>query len=169
MAKESARATAAFEAYQGLGPARSISKLHRVLSANDPECPSLSGLKYFSRHHKWVDRVAEYDAKVAESVQEKAIEQEADKRVDAMGAVDALIVQCGEMLDRLKTMTPISIQTPQDLRATATTLAETARLKELLEGRATDRVESMSHEEIKAELADYEADVIAKFRAGLIH
>ena len=44
MPKESARATAAFEAYQGLGPARSLEKLFRKLMgalclnlANDAE------------------------------------------------------------------------------------------------------------------------------------
>ena len=77
-----------------------------------------------------------------------------------------MIVYVGEMLDNLVSNPPMAIHTPQDLRATATVLDTVVKAKELLEGRATSRVSVMTDEEIDDELAEGEADVIAKYEVG---
>ena len=169
MSKESARAHAAYEIYAAMGPARSLSKLIRQMSTTDPdEAPEISTVKFWSRTHRWQDRVEVFDSKVAEKVEAGAVDREAERRLDVLDTVETFIVEVRRSLDQYaQRKTPVDWQTPQDIRAAGSTLAELVKTRELILGKATSRVELMSNEEIEAELAEYnarhDAEVIAKY------
>lgn len=167
--RESPRAQAAYEAYAAKGRGRSLAKLHRHLTNVTPgndTCPSLDGLKFWSRTYGWVNRVAEHDAKVAEAVEAKVIRREAKRRVDALDGLNDLIGLCNSIISEAVSDTgKLRAETPGELRAVGATLAEAAKIKELLEGRATDRLDNMSPAELKARLAEVNKE-LAKLPGG---
>jgi len=168
VSKESARARAAFEIYAAMGPGRSLTKLIRQNTAADPEdALDLSTAKFWSQSHHWQDRIEAFDSKVAEKVEAGAVDREAERRLDVLDTVETFIVEVRRSLDQYaQRETPIDWQTPQDIRAAGSTLAELVKTRELLMGKATSRIEMMSDEEIKAELAQHDAAVISNYKAA---
>ena len=141
---EPARAIEAFEAYCALGGSRSLSKLHRHLTAAPPESwervPSLRTFKEWSRQFSWSERVFAYDREVSAAVQEQAVEREAGERVDALSGLYGLVGVCNDIVKRAaQDMAKIRAISPQDISAVANALEKSAKVIELLEGRVTER------------------------------
>jgi len=76
-------ADVAFAAYLTLGPARSLTRLlDQYRSDTGIVPPSISSLKRWSVDHEWQARAREHDLAVQAATSEKAIEREAEQRVE---------------------------------------------------------------------------------------
>ena len=144
-----------------MGRGRSLSKLRRHLTGTTPDsadCPSLDGLKYWSRTYGWANRVAEHDAAVAQAVEEKMAKAQVQERVDACKGADSLIRLCSSLIeDAVANVANLRPTDPKKLRAIGATLVEAAKLKELLEGRADARNEHRTPDELEAALREVRA------------
>jgi len=79
----------AFAAYMALGPSRSLSRLlesYRAQTGVIP--PAMSTLKRWSAKDKWTARAREHDLAVQAATSEKAIEHEAEQRVEISTVVE---------------------------------------------------------------------------------
>ncbi len=79
----------AFAAYMALGPSRSLSRLleqYRAQTGVVP--PAMSTMKRWSTKDAWQARAREHDLAVQAATSEKAIEREADQRVEVSTVVE---------------------------------------------------------------------------------
>ncbi len=82
-------ADVAFAAYMTLGPARSLTRLlDQYRSDTGIVPPSISSLKRWSVDHAWQARARERDLAVQAATSQKAIEREAEQRVEASQVVE---------------------------------------------------------------------------------
>ena len=144
-----------------MGSRRSLAKVHQKL-ANvtpvDPDAPDIDTLKYWSGKYGWVARCAEHDDKVATAVEAKMVQVQVVERVDAITGADDLIRLCNRLIaDAVQDVTGLRPTDPKELRAIGGTLVEAAKLKELLEGRATERAENRTPEELEEALREVRA------------
>jgi len=79
----------AFAAYAALGPARSLTRLlKRYRSETGVVPPASSTLKRWSSRDEWTARAREHDLAVQAATSEKAIEHEAEQRVEISTVVE---------------------------------------------------------------------------------
>ena len=76
-----------FTDYLGLGPDRSLEKLHRWYTENAPKPPSLRSLKGWSTRYGWQAKAADYDTRVAAQVAERAEEASVEQALDHVQAL----------------------------------------------------------------------------------
>ena len=82
-------ADVAFAAYMTLGPARSLTRLlDQYRSDTGIVPPSISSLKRWSVDHEWQARAREHDIQVQGATSKRAIEREADERVEVSLVVE---------------------------------------------------------------------------------
>ena len=75
--------------YMTQGPARSLTRLlDQYRSDTGIVPPSISSLKRWSVDHEWQSRAREHDLAVQASTSEKAIEREAEERVEVSLVVE---------------------------------------------------------------------------------
>ena len=154
-----ARAEKALQIYLALGPGRSLAKLVRHYANTEPETPlSISTAKFWSKRFTWGEKAEKHDADIAAQVQAQATKAQVTKRVSALDGIDTAISLCVRLLEEVATgARKIEVLTPQDVRALVTSLAEASKHKELLEGRATERAENRTPEQLEAALREVRA------------
>ncbi len=103
-------ADVAFAAYMTLGPARSLTRLlDQYRSDTGIVPPSISSLKRWSVDHEWQSRAREHDLAVQAATSKKAIEAEADQRVEISLIVeDTYLDLLGRMREHLARMPQIN-------------------------------------------------------------
>ena len=162
MGLPTAWAEAAYQHYEGLGPTRSLVKVHRFLTENTPEgwdrVPSLRTLKAWSSQFSWGDRVWSFDREVVQRVQEQIIENEVEERVDLLACTNTLLVKVGQIIDTLNTSEILAnTRTAQDLRGVAASYSEAVKIHQLLTGEPTERIETV--EDVEREIKDLERQI----------
>ena len=80
-----------------------------------------------------------------------------------IGEIGAMIAQHAERRQ------PLRLDTPAEIRAMATALAELARVKELLQGRADSRLNLMTDAELERKLHELEEAQQDLKPAGVLH
>ena len=103
-------ADVAFAAYMTLGPARSLTRLlDQYRSDTGIRPPSISSLKRWSVDHEWQSRAREHDLAVQAATSEKAIERQAEQRVEVSTVVeDTYRDVLGRMREHLARMPQIN-------------------------------------------------------------
>ncbi len=88
----------AFAAYMALGPSRSLSRLLESYRAQtDIVPPSISTLKRWSTRDAWQARAQEHDSAVQGETSKRAIERQAEQRVEVSLVVEDTLEQVAEM------------------------------------------------------------------------
>ena len=108
-------ADVAFAAYMTLGPARSLTRLlDQYRSDTGIVPPSISSLKRWSVDHEWQSRARERDSAVQGEASKRAIEREADQRVEVSTVVeDTYRDVLGRMREQIAKLP--QIQTPSQI------------------------------------------------------
>ncbi len=162
----SSRQRAAFSVYLGMGPMRSLAKLHAELTRDPdrhglPKAPSLRTLESWSTNHHWNDEV--------ESIERQAAQEEQRTHIDQIKEYRARLRQEGLLLQQ-KGISWLSAKQAEDVRSheAIRAIAEGFRLEALGLGDVTERVEvKEDHEGLARRLSDEELDrLIAALRGA---
>ncbi len=112
--------------YVAMGPGRSLKKLAQRYAEARLENGTFNNLRYWSAKDGWVRAAQEHDAQVAGEVSRKSIEADAQKRWDAMQAMEGL---WEDIAAKLKTaVAEIPIEDVADFRAFTGAMKEVAEL-----------------------------------------
>ena len=118
--KETPAAQEAFEDYYGMGPERSLPKLHEQYVERDqggaelcPPTTRLNTLKEWSAKHSWQERVKERVRERAAGIRDK-LEERAGQMRESVGGF--LLVEISRLLETLKAdETTVLVETVSDL------------------------------------------------------
>lgn len=99
----------AFKMYRSMGPGRSITKLHELLSTRAAkegfEMVRIDTMRQWSYRHKWIANLKEHEAQVEAGMQRKLLEAEINARMPAkLEFRDASLKMLDKIRERIKFM-----------------------------------------------------------------
>lgn len=129
--------------YLALGPDRSLQKLWELYKTTMVQAPALVTIELWSRKHEWVRQASEYDAKVAAEVldrtEEAAVEEGFDRTKALLEVAELALTKATAALNT----DTLTADTPAEVKALIDSSVNAIRQIELLEGRATSRVDHL--------------------------
>ena len=129
--------------FLALGPDRSLDKLHDWYIKNVSKPPGRSIIGIWSTKHGWQTRAAEHDSRVAGGVSQKVEEAAIEENWDCVGELTELAQRSvKKALDALKDDT-MKVKDPYGIAALTNIVLGCVKAIELLEGRATDRLDNL--------------------------
>ncbi len=149
-------ARAGYIAFEGR---RSIRGLHQRFVKEGKKTPSLRTMQKWSMKHDWVRLAHEHDEKVSTGAAEKLAEAATAGVVTRAAQFDTLATE--SLRKAIEGLAEIDIKALKaaDIRALAEVSERTAKMHELLEGRATDRSDNLTRGKMDAILAEIQKDL----------
>lgn len=141
--------------YLAMGPDRSLQKLRELYETTMVKAPALVTIELWSRKHEWVRQAGEYDAKVAAEVRERTEEAAVEEGFDRTKALSEVAKLALAKATAALNTDDFVANTPAEIRALIDSSVNAIRQVELLEGRATSRIDNIN---VKDQAPDWMLD-----------
>ena len=149
-------------AYVKMVGRRSVAAVRKRLGQGGRKTPSQTTFEKWCTQNQWVRLAREHDEKVATRVAEKIAEAATAQAITRAAQFDTLATETLKMaIDGLKELDVAGLKAT-DIRALAEVSERATKMHELIEGRATDRTDSLTRGKMDELLEEMEKELEEK-------